>query len=133
MEPEVIVFFDGHCHLCDGAVRFLLDRDPDGRFHFASLQSDFANDFMREHGLDDPNLDSLILYKRGKFFVLSDAVLEITREMPGLWPALSVFRVIPRSWRHRLYRWVARHRYQWFGRRDACRMPRPGEKERFLG
>jgi predicted DCC family thiol-disulfide oxidoreductase YuxK len=133
MEPDLIVFFDGECHLCDGAVRFLLDRDPDGIFHFASLQSDYARDFLPRHGLDDPNLDSLILYKRGEFYVLSDAVLELAREMRGLWPALTIFKGVPKSWRHRVYRWVARNRYRWFGKRDACRMPRPGERERFLG
>lgn len=133
MERERIVFFDGECHMCNGAVNFLLDRDPDGLFAYAPLQSTFARDFMREHGLEDPRLDTLIFFNRGEFFVLSDAVLEIAAEMPGLWSALRHLRLFPRPWRNSVYRWVASNRYRWFGRRSACRMPRPGERERFLG
>lgn len=133
MEREVIVFFDGECHLCDGVVRFILDRDEAGVFSYAAQQSAWAQSFLEEHGMEDPQLDSIILYKRGSFYVLSDAVIEIAREMPGFWRVFTVLGGLPRPWRHGLYRWVARNRYRWFGRRAECRLPQPGEAERFLG
>ncbi|MDU2243691.1 MAG: DCC1-like thiol-disulfide oxidoreductase family protein, partial [Paenibacillus sp.] len=29
---ERVILFDGVCHLCQGAVKFIIKRDPAGRF-----------------------------------------------------------------------------------------------------
>ena len=130
--PSAVVFFDGECHLCDGFVRFILDRDWEARFRFAPLQSAYARECFAGAGWDPAGLDSVVVLKDDHFYVLSDAVLEILAELPGIWSLGRHFRVIPRAWRNAVYRWVAANRYRFFGRRKTCRMPREGEAERFL-
>jgi len=129
----VILFFDGECALCDGFVRFILDRDARARFRFAPLQSKFAAGFFEAHGWSVEGIDSVVLFREERFFIHSDAALEVMGELPGIWSLGRHLRVIPRPWRDALYRWVAAHRYRWFGRYEACRLPRPGESSRFLG
>ena len=131
--PPAILFFDGECALCDGFVRFILDRDGRGTFRFAPLQSRYAKEFFAKHGWSTEGLDSVVLYRNEQFFVHSDAALQVAALLPGVWSLGRHLRCIPRRWRDVVYRWVARHRYQWFGRRDACRLPRPGEAARFIG
>ena len=127
-----ILFFDGNCNLCDGFVRFVLDRDARGRFRFASLQSDYARRFFEAHAWTTEGLDSVVLFKEDQFYVMSNAALEVLGDLSGIWPRLRVFRFLPRSLRDGLYRWVAANRYRFFGRRDQCRMPKPSEASRFL-
>jgi len=129
----VIVFFDGNCNLCNGAVRFLLDRDGYGAFRFASLQSSYAEDFFATHGWDAREIDSIIVFDDGEFFIYADAVVRISEKLPGVWRVGTWLRFLPKATRHALYRLVARHRYQLFGRRQSCRIPTPEEAARFLG
>lgn len=76
--------------------------------------------------------DSIVLIENGIVRTASDAVLEISRHMTGAWPLLSVFRIIPRPIRDWVYNWIARNRYSWFGKQDACRLPTPEYRARFL-
>ena len=62
----------------------------------------------------------------------STAALRIAKRLDGLWPLLAVFLVVPRFLRDAVYDWIGRHRYRWFGKRDACWVPHPGLSERFL-
>jgi predicted DCC family thiol-disulfide oxidoreductase YuxK len=129
-----IVFFDGVCNLCNGTVQFILDRDPAGLFRFAPLQSDLATRMLGERGVvvDGNEPDSVLLLEGDRVYARSDAVLGITRHLSGAWPLLAIFAVAPRFLRDAVYRFVARHRYRWFGRTDACRVPTPALRARFL-
>jgi predicted DCC family thiol-disulfide oxidoreductase YuxK len=129
-----IVFFDGVCNLCNGTVQFILDRDPEGLFRFAPLQSDLATSMLGERGVvvDRNEPDSVLLLEGDRVYARSDAVLRITRHLTGAWPLLAIFFVFPRIVRDVVYRVVARHRYRWFGRTDACRVPTPALRARFL-
>lgn len=129
--PHAVVLFDGVCNLCNGTVNFIIDHDPDGYFRFASLQSDVARAPLEKAGLPAAYLDSIVLLEDGAVYARSDAVLRIARRLPG-WRWLYGFRVLPRTLRDRLYDLVARHRYAWFGKRDACRIPTPELQARFL-
>jgi predicted DCC family thiol-disulfide oxidoreductase YuxK len=129
-----IVFFDGVCNLCNGTVQFILDRDPAGLFRFAPLQSDLATRMLGERGVevDRNEPDSVLLLEGDRVYARSDAVVRITRHLTGAWPLLATFAVVPRFLRDAIYRFVARHRYRWFGRTDACRVPTPALRARFL-
>jgi predicted DCC family thiol-disulfide oxidoreductase YuxK len=131
---ERVVFFDGVCNLCNGTVQFILDRDPGALFHFAALQSDVATKMLAERGVvvDKDAPDSVLLLEGDRVYARSDAVLRITRNLAAPWPLLSVFLVVPRFLRDLGYRFIARHRYRWFGRTDACRVPTPALRARFL-
>jgi predicted DCC family thiol-disulfide oxidoreductase YuxK len=123
-----VVLFDGVCNLCNGAVRFILARDPAARFRFASLQSDAARRLWGDGG----PAETIVLLDAGKTYVKSTAALRIARGLRFPWPLLYAFVAVPRPVRDLIYDWVARHRYRWFGKRDTCMLPTPELRERFL-
>ncbi len=49
-----VVIFDGVCNLCNGAVDFIIKRDPKGQFCFAPMQSDLAKELATQY-YDDKN------------------------------------------------------------------------------
>ena len=53
----------------------------------------------------------------------SDAVIRICRRLGGWWRYPAMIRFVPRGLRDAVYRRIARSRYDWFGRLDACRIP----------
>ncbi len=132
MSESAIVLFDGVCNLCNSTVQFVLRRDRRQRFLFAPLQSEKGRDLLQRHGLSPDFLDSFVLVEQGRVFTSSSAALRIARGLPGLWPLLYAFIAVPRFLRDAVYRWIARNRYRWFGRRDSCRIPTPEERSRFL-
>jgi predicted DCC family thiol-disulfide oxidoreductase YuxK len=126
------VLFDGVCNLCNGWVRFVAARDPRGRFAFASLQSDVGRRLLLEAGSDPTGLFSIVLLEGGRVFERSTAVLHIARHLSSAWPAIAIFLAVPRPIRDRVYDWIAANRYRWFGERDACMLPTPELRPRFL-
>lgn len=127
-----IVLFDGVCNLCHGAVRFLLERDPAARLRFASLQSGVGRALLAEHGIDADALDTIVLVDADGAHLRSDAALRIVRVLGPPWSWLRVLAALPRPLRDAAYDFVARNRYRWFGKKDACPMPRPEWTARFL-
>ena len=130
---EAVILFDGVCNLCNGSVQFILLRDPRGYFQFASLQSDFGQQKMLEFGLDPEKLDTIILIENNQVYTHSTAPLRIARKLSGLWPMLYAFSIIPKFIRDRIYAWIARNRYRWFGKQESCMLPQPEWRGRFLG
>lgn len=127
-----ILLFDGVCNLCNGFVQFIIKRDTKGFFRFTSLQSDIGQQLMQDHGFPTDELNTVILIKEGKLYTHSDAPLQIVRHLPFPWPVLSVFALVPKVLRDRIYNWVARNRYRWYGKKDQCMVPTPELKARFL-
>jgi predicted DCC family thiol-disulfide oxidoreductase YuxK len=129
---HAIVLFDGTCNFCDASVNFIIDRDPAGNFKFAALESETGQRLLRAHGLHENRPDSLVLVEDGKAYTRSSAALRIAAHMRFPWPLLEFFLLVPPFLRNAAYDWVARRRYQWFGRRESCRIPTPEIRERFL-
>ncbi len=127
-----IVVFDGVCNLCNGVVQLIIRHDPDGYFQFASLQSDAGKTLLESHGINILQPESVVLVRDGRVFTMSDAALEITRDMGAPFSWIYPLIVLPKGLRDWVYKIVARNRYRWFGRRDACMMPTPDLKRRFL-
>ena len=136
---DVVVLYDGVCGLCSRVVSFLLPRDRGRRIHFAALQGQVAGEILRRHGIaqreGDP--ESIILVDAPgtpdeRLFFRSAAALRIARVLPGAWPALAVLFAVPRFLRDWLYDRVANSRYRIFGRLDACTLPSPENRGRFL-
>jgi predicted DCC family thiol-disulfide oxidoreductase YuxK len=125
--------FDGVCHLCNGFVRFIIERDPAARFQFGALQSDAAQRLLASAGCSSPATpQALVLLEDGYAFTRSTAALRIVRRLSFPWPLAYGFVVIPRPLRDAIYDWVARHRDRWFGRLDRCAVPTPEQRRRFL-
>lgn len=130
MENPIIIF-DGVCNLCNGTVDFIVKRDKKKQFRFAALQSETGKKFLSDFQVK-PNADSVVLIYQNKIFIESDAALEIARFLSFPWKFLAVFKYFPKKFRDRIYRWIARNRYRWFGKCETCRIPTPEEKELFL-
>lgn len=128
----MIVLFDGVCNLCNSLVQFIIQHDPVEKFKFASLQSEAGQHLLQEHGITQTGTDSLVLIRNNKAYTMSSAALYISRELTGLWKLCFIFIIVPKSMRDRVYNFVARNRYRWFGKRDACMLPTPELKKRFL-
>lgn len=132
-----VILFDGVCNLCNGAVNFIIDHDPQARFRFASLQSQAGQALLRAHGLDHSletgRMDSLVCIAGGRAHLKSGALVAIARGLGGWWrlPALAG-AVLPRLLGDWCYDRVAANRYRWFGKRDVCRIPDAGLLGRFL-
>ncbi|UOQ71893.1 thiol-disulfide oxidoreductase DCC family protein [Hymenobacter cellulosilyticus] len=125
--PTAIILFDGVCNLCNGFVQFVIQHDPQGHFRFASLQSATGQALLAEHGLTlgAAGPETVMLVEQNRIFTHSTAVLRIARQLGGAWMLLYAFIVVPKVLRDAAYRFVARHRYQWFGQREACMLPTP--------
>ncbi len=131
LDGHAVVLFDGVCNLCNASVTFVIDHDPRGYFRFSPLES--SAEHLLLQGVVRENLpDSIVLLEASGYYTQSDAALRIARRLSGAWPLLYALIVVPRPLRNHIYAWIARHRYKWFGRTDACRVPTPELRERFL-
>ncbi len=127
-----IVLFDGVCNLCNGAINFLIDHDKDNHLLFASLQSDFGQGVLKDYGMNTSDFDTFVFLKDGKMFSRSQGALEVMNVLGGSWSSLYLFRFVPTFLRDGVYKVIAKNRYKLFGQRDACRMPTPELKAKFL-
>jgi len=132
-QDKIIVLFDGVCNLCNGAVQFVIKRDPAVKFLFASLQSDFGKSQLIKFGLDPSALHSIMVIEDNKIYERSDAVFRIAPHLHGAWRFLAAFKIFPKVLRDWGYDVVANNRYSVFGRTDSCMIPTPELKSRFIG
>jgi len=138
------VLFDGTCTFCNGAVHFIIDRERNGELQFAPVQSEPARALLEraagperarvlvEGATGSGSPDTVVLVENGELYTHSTAALRIARRLRAPWSLVTLFVVVPRFIRDAVYRWFARHRYQWFGREDSCRVPTPELRARFL-
>ena len=132
-EGQKIVLFDGVCNLCNGAVNFIIERDKNDLFRFASLQSETGQKLVSERGLDPFELDSVILIEPGiAYYRKSAAALEIVKHLSGGYSYLRYFSFLPESLRDGLYDLVANNRYKWWGKEESCKIPTPELEAKFL-
>lgn len=126
-----IIFFDGVCGMCNRFVDLILKIDNKGVFMFAPIQGETAKQMLPPLSESPQEWSMFYLDERG-VYKESDAFLEVYRHLGGVWRLLNLLGLVPRGIRNFVYRTVARNRYRWFGRRDACRIPSPEEQCRFL-
>ncbi|MEO8573336.1 MAG: thiol-disulfide oxidoreductase DCC family protein [Pyrinomonadaceae bacterium] len=138
-----VVLFDGVCNFCDASVNFVIERDPEGYFKFAPLQSEAGTKLANEYGLPSETtgiqpadylipIDSVILIEDGRAFTHSTGALRIARRLNGIWPVFYALIVVPKPIRDFFYRLFAKYRYRVFGRKDQCMLPSPQVRQRFL-
>jgi len=123
---RAIVLFDGVCNLCSASVRFIVKRDRSAYFGFAALQSREGRELLAKYRLPPDEITTIVLIDQGQIFTRSEAARNIARHLRFPWPVLAtLFRAVPRRIRDAVYDFVARKRYEWFGRKESCDLP-PG-------
>lgn len=133
-----VILYDGTCGLCDRVVRAVLPRDAHDRFRYAALQGEYARRLLRAHGEDPDALDTfyVVVHPGTPSEALLDrgrAALAVLAGLGGIYALLAaLLRLLPRPLLDAGYRVVARNRFRLFGRADACPLPRPEWRERFL-
>lgn len=128
---ERIVLFDGVCNYCNAMVNFAIRNDKKAILKFAPLQSEAGKRLKEEYKIA-PETDSVIFIEHGKVYTYSDAAIRIASYLR--WPAkaLYAFMIVPKFIRQPFYKWIARNRYKWFGKKEACMVPTSDVRARFL-
>jgi predicted DCC family thiol-disulfide oxidoreductase YuxK len=133
-----ILLYDGVCGLCNRLIQFILRRDRNAIFRFASLQSAFAARILTRHSANPTNLDTVYVVLNPELpdehlLSRSDAGIFVLNQLAGPWrPATFLLQLLPRFLRDALYNTVARHRYRIFGRSEVCALPSDADHSRFL-
>ena len=130
MDASPVLLFDGVCNLCSGVVQFVLRHDSGGQIRFASQQSEFGARLLRERGI--AGMQSVVLLEGEAVYTHSDAALRLMHHLPAPWRWLARLKFVPKALRELVYTFIARYRYAIFGKREACWLPRPEWKARFL-
>jgi predicted DCC family thiol-disulfide oxidoreductase YuxK len=132
-KSKKIVLFDGVCNLCNGAIQFIIKRDNSDIFRYAALQSDIGKQIVSERNIDISKVDSIILIDPGVvYYIKSTAALEIGKGLKGYRTISSVLLWFPSTLRDIVYDFIARNRYQWYGKKEECMVPSPELKAKFL-
>jgi predicted DCC family thiol-disulfide oxidoreductase YuxK len=131
-QQQPVVLFDGVCNFCDATINFLIRHDSRARFRFAPLQEAAGQALLQQLGLNTSTFDTFLLLEQGRVYQKSTAALRVLRQLPGAWPLLYGFAIVPVFLRDAVYGFIARNRYRWFGRKDACLIPDKSVRGRFV-
>ena len=129
-----IILFDGVCNLCNKAVLKVIKHDQKNNFMLTSLQSDIGKKIINHLQIDVSKIDSIILFEPSSdsYTIKSSAALKIMGDFGGFWNLTKIGWIFPRWFRDVIYDFIAKNRYQWFGKKDSCMIPTPELKSKFL-
>ncbi|APY12578.1 thiol-disulfide oxidoreductase [Seonamhaeicola sp. S2-3] len=128
-----LILFDGVCNLCNSAVQYVIKHDKNNLFLFAPLQSNIGQSIIESHNIDINKIDSILLYtpEQGISYK-STAALKIAHYLGFPRNLMGIFFIIPAFIRNWVYDYIAKNRYKWYGKKDACMIPTPELKSKFL-
>jgi len=132
MNSKPTILFDGVCNFCNGTVNFVIKRDKKFLLKFAALQSEAGQQLLKQFNLPSNVFNSFIFIEDGNVYTQSTAALKVCKYLTALWPLLYGFIIVPKFIRNGIYKWIAKNRYKWFGKREQCMMPTPQLRDRFL-
>ena len=123
MITKKIIFYDGHCNLCNGFVNAIIKLDKKSIFLFAPLNGNHAKNLLKKNKIKNTTIDSVVLFNNNNISYKSKAVIEILISLGGIYRVLVMTKIIPRAILDWLYDIVAKNRYSWFGKHDRCMVP----------
>jgi len=130
------IFYDGHCGLCHGLVRFVLSEDQSADpFSFAPLQGEAIKQSITE-GARAGLPDSVVVVEQNKnVLTRSTAVIYVLKRLGGLWfLGGAMLSLIPRALRDVGYDAIASVRKRIFGTtEEVCPLLPRALRARFLG
>lgn len=128
---DALILFDGHCVLCSRLVQWVLRRDKDAYFQFATAQSPLGQAIYADLGLRRDDLDTMVVRLDGAFHLRLDAVAAVAGKLPFPWRVLLLLKYLPRWGKDPAYNLIAQNRYRLFGRNAQCLIPTPEVQDRF--
>lgn len=129
--PKHIIYYDGECGFCNHSVQWILRHDKKSEFHFAALQSEYAQNRMKNYNIPI-QMNTLILESNHKIYQKTDAVLHILYVLGGFWRIISFLRIVPKALRDPFYALIARNRHRILGKKQQCLIPSPAQRAQFL-
>lgn len=128
-----IILFDGICNLCNASVQYIIEHDKNNTFFFAALDSAIGLEIIKTHEINTRQTDSILLYTPKKGVASkSTAALKIAYHLSFPNNLLIILIIIPPFIRNRVYDYIAKNRYKWFGKKETCWIPTPELKSKFL-
>lgn len=127
-----IILFDGICNLCNRSVQFIIKHDKEKVYRFAAFQSKAGQKLLQQYNLPLKQYSSFLLIENNKAYSQSTAALKVAKNLSGPVKLAVVFNIVPAGIRNIVYNFVARNRYQWFGKKESCMVPTQDLKARFL-
>jgi predicted DCC family thiol-disulfide oxidoreductase YuxK len=132
-KDKKIILFDGVCTLCNRSVHYVIKHDKKDVFRFVALQSELGQKILKHIGIANKNIDSIVLFQIGiVYYYKSTAIIEITKSLQGFLNYGLLFRILPTPLRDIVYDYIAKNRFNWFGKNDSCMIPTPDLKAKFL-
>lgn len=132
-KDKKLILFDGVCNLCNSSVQYVIKHDKNNTFMFTALQSDPGQKLIKAYNIDTTKIDSILLYTPEKGMdYKSTAALKIATKLGFPQNIMGVFFIIPPFIRNWVYDYIAKNRYKWYGKKEACMIPTPELKSRFL-
>ena len=124
IHPHPTLFYDGVCNLCHFSVQWIIKRDQKKIFKYENLQSEAGQNIIKQIAPSMLSSDSVILLMDGQIFLYSDASLAVLKKLGGIYTLLgNVGFLFPLSFRNTIYRFIAKNRYKWFGKKTDCILP----------
>ena len=133
-KDKALILFDGVCNLCNSSVLYVIKRDKHDTFLFAPLQGEIGQAIINKFNIDTQKTDSILLFqpKERRIYQKSNAALHIAKKLRFPTNLLSIFLIVPSFIRDWFYNYVAKNRYKWYGKKDACMIPTPELREKFM-
>ena len=127
-----VILFDGICNLCSSSVQFIIRHDKKDQFLFGSLQGAAGQAYLKKFSLPANEFNSFMLVEDEKLYTRSAAALRVLKHLGRGWQLLYGLMIVPPFIRDGIYNLLARNRYKWFGKKEACWLPTPALKAKFL-
>lgn len=128
-----IIIFDGLCNLCDASVQKIIKHDSKDVFRFVASQSTLGQEIINYLGIDTTKTDSIILYQPGvAYYYKAEAAFEIAKDLGGIFIFGALISWLPNTILNSVYDYVARNRYKWYGKKEACMVPTKEILNKFL-
>ena len=127
-----IILFDGVCNLCNSSVNFIIRKDKHEYFRFMPLQSDTAKKVLKNYDLSETDLNTVILVTEDEVFTKSAVAFEILKHLQTPLKFLLIFKKTPKFLLDKIYDFISKNRYTWFGKREVCMIPTDNIKKRFI-
>jgi predicted DCC family thiol-disulfide oxidoreductase YuxK len=132
-ENKQLILFDGVCNLCNTSIQYVIKHDKANRFMFAPLQSAIGKQIITAFDIDTNKTDSVLLYSNENgLSIKSTAALKMAKHLGFPRNLASIFFIVPAFIRNWVYDFIAKNRYKWYGKQDACMIPTPELKSKFL-